>query len=224
MAKIQPWTHSKLDDFINCPRAFHQKSVLKRFPFQSTKETEYGNRVHKDFELRIAEGKKLPFDLKHHEPYMQALEDMPGEVYAEREIALDKKGKPCSWFHADVWHRGKIDYTNINDTCAKIVDYKTGKKREKFKQLIANSIWVFIQYPEVEKVDVCFYWTQDQSESKATYLRSQIPALWNQLIPDLKQYRDAFKTDTWQPRQSGLCRGWCPVNDCEFWSEKPPGR
>jgi hypothetical protein len=39
-------------------------------------------------------------------------------------------------------------------------------------------------------------------------------------VPDLKQYATAFKTDVWQPRQSGLCNGWCPVTECEFWKPK----
>ena len=34
------------------------------------------------------------------------------------------------------------------------------------------------------------------------------------------QYAQAFKTDTWQPRPSGLCNGWCPVKTCEFWQPK----
>lgn len=231
--RVQPWTHSKLDDFVNCPKAFFHKSVLKLYPYVEGEAQALGNYVHKVFENYIGNGDPLPtkdkydeqgkiisLDLRMHEKYLAALANMPGEVYAEREIALNKKGKPCGWFMPDVWHRGKIDYSNFYKNRAKVVDYKTGKKRIKFKQLIANSMWVFVQYPEIDTVDVCFYWTTDQTESKATYLRSQIPELWGQLVPDLKQYLEAFKTDTWQPRPSGLCHGWCPVEDCEFWKPK----
>lgn len=233
--RVQPWTHSKLDDFVNCPKAFFHKSVLKLYPYVEGPAQAKGNYVHKAFELYVDGGTPLPtkteyaddgkiisLNLIGHKPYLDRLINLPGEIYAEREIAIDKKGKPCNWFYPDVWHRGKIDFTNIYAVkrYARIVDYKTGKKREKFKQLIANAMWVFIMYPEVDTIDVCFYWTEDQSESKATYKREDIDKLWDQLIPDLIQYRDAFRTDLWQPRQSGLCAGWCPVEDCEFWKPK----
>jgi len=221
--KIQPWTFSKLSDFVNCPHSFHQKHVLKRFPYQETPETKKGNEVHKAFELRIANGTPLPRDLREHEPYLAKLEALPGENYAEREIALNKKGEPCGWMYPDVWHRGKIDFTNINGSRGKIVDYKTGKKRPKFEQLISNSIWIFTQYPEVDVIDACFYWTVDKTETPVVYKREQIPVLWGKLIPDLRQYRDAFHKDVWQKRPSGLCP-WCPVIECQHWRPKPEGR
>ena len=51
-------------------------------------------------------------------------------------------------------------------------------------------------------------------------IRDQIDQLWAPFIGDLKQYMQAFREDIWQPRQSGLCNGWCPVTDCEFWKPK----
>jgi hypothetical protein len=50
--------------------------------------------------------------------------------------------------------------------------------------------------------------------------RDQIGAVWGEFLPNLKQYAQAFKEDIWQPRQSGLCGGYCPVTDCEFWRPK----
>jgi hypothetical protein len=45
-------------------------------------------------------------------------------------------------------------------------------------------------------------------------------ALWSKFVPDLRQYMEAFKTETWQARPSGLCNGWCPVTECEHWKPK----
>lgn len=226
MAKPQAWSHSALDTFVNCPRQFHARYVAKIIPYQPTVEMAEGNRVHKAFELRVAEGKELPFDLKQFEPTLAKLVDRPGEVYAERKIAFNTKAQPCNWQATGIWYRGVIDYTNIqpDESWAEIIDYKTGKPHNKFKQLISNSLWIFAQYPEVEKVKVSYYWTKTDNYTSQEYLRTQIPALWGQLLPDLRQYKEAFQTDIWQPRQSGLCRGWCPVRDCEFWKEKPTSR
>lgn len=215
-----PWSHSALGDFKNCPRSFHQKRVLKRFPPDDSEQIRWGNYVHKAFELRIAEQKPLPVDLKNFEPYMAKLEKRPGETYAERKIAFDKMAKPCSFFYPAVWYRGVIDFTNVHKDHALIVDYKTGKPHEKFDQLISNALHTFALYPEVETCEVRYFWTKTQSETKRNYTRDQIAEMWGRLIPDLRQYRDAFHSDTWQPRPSGLCNGWCPVTDCEFWKPK----
>ena len=65
-----------------------------------------------------------------------------------------------------------------------------------------------------------YYWTQTKTTNGMTITRDQIPAIWREFLPALKQYAEAYATDTWQPRQSGLCNGWCPVTDCEFWRPK----
>jgi hypothetical protein len=65
-----------------------------------------------------------------------------------------------------------------------------------------------------------YYWTQTKSTNGQTFERKQIPEMWQEFLPGLKQYAQAFHEDIWQPRQSGLCKGWCPVTDCEFWAPK----
>jgi hypothetical protein len=35
--------------------------------------------------------------------------------------------------------------------------------------------------------------------------------IWPMLLPDLKQMVEAYQTDIWQPRQSGLCKRHCAV-------------
>jgi hypothetical protein len=216
-----PWSFSSLEDFVNCPRAFHAKRILKSVKEEKTEAIIWGERVHKHFDLRQHDGIALPSELAMHEPYMQALQKLAGtHMNTELRIALDNTLQPCAFFDDKVWFRGVIDWIKRGDRMAFIRDYKTGKPHNKFKQLKLFALHTFATYPAIEAVDVRFYWTQTLTETGELYHRHQIADLWKEFVPDLKQYSMAFKTDTWQPRQSGLCNGWCPVKECEHWKPK----
>lgn len=215
-----PWSHSALEDFVNCPRAFHAKRVAKTHKEEPTEQLLWGNRVHKAFELRIKDGTPLPAELEEHEEFLLRLATMTGEQHAERKIALDRRMQPCSFFDKEVWFRGVIDFTALRENHALVVDYKTGKPHSKFRQLKTNALHIFAEFPSVQSVDVRYYWTTTGTTTGEVYKREQAPAMWAEIAPDLKQYAQAFKTESFTPRQSGLCKGWCVVTECEFWGRK----
>lgn len=212
----KPWSHSALDDFKNCPRAFYEKRVAKSVVEVKHQATIWGEEVHKHFEERLAHGVVLPPALETHEAFLADLEARPGQAFVEQKIALNRSGQPCEFFADDVWFRGVIDYMKINGNRALVVDHKTGKMHQKMGQLILFSLHTFIAYPQVEEIDAEYYWTQTKTTNGATYIRDRIPELWRMFAPDLKQYAQAFHDDVWQPRQSGLCKKHCPVTACEF--------
>lgn len=218
--KPLPWSHSALADFENCPRAYHTKRIEKSVKEERTQAIIWGEQVHKAFEDRLKLGTPLPETLTEHEDYLRSLQRMQGVSATEQKIALNRQLRPCGFFAADVWFRGIIDYQKITDRAAHLRDYKTGKPHSKFQQLKLFALYTFAQYPLVETVEVKYYWTINKTETGEVYAREQIPALWSEFVPALRQYAEAFKTDTWQPRQSGLCHGWCPVTSCEFWKPK----
>lgn len=214
--KPLPWSHSALSDFINCPRSYHRKRIVKDVIEEETEALKWGSRVHKAFEDRIKLGTPLPVEMKEYEPYLARLEACDGEKVTERRIALSRALQPCEFFGKDVWFRGVIDLAIVSGTSAVLIDYKTGKPHSKFEQLRLFAIYTFLERPEIEEVTARYYWTQTFSSTEERYTRDQMGDLWKPFLPNLKQYAEAFKTDTWQPRPSGLC-GWCPVKDCEFW-------
>ena len=214
-----PWSPSSIEDFKNCPRSFHEKRVLKRVKDTQGPEAAWGEYVHKAFEHRQGLGAQLPDELEVHESYMRRLEAWDGLAFTESKVAFDRQAKPCNFFDQAVWFRGVIDFKKVDQHAARLVDYKTGKPHTKFRQLASYALHTFALHP-VNIVDARYYWTVTQTETKKVWGRAEIPELWAMFLPDLKQYVEAFKTDTWQPRQSGLCNGWCPVIDCEFWKAK----
>jgi PD-(D/E)XK nuclease superfamily len=222
LANIRPWSHSSLDAFVTCPRQYHEVKVLKSVVEEQSEEMRYGLYVHKAFEDYIADDDNapLPHDLVDHRPFMTELLNQPGEHFAERKVGLNRQMQPCDFLAKDVWWRGIIDFTAISYQFAAIVDYKTGKPHNKFRQLKENALWIFAAHPEVTGINARYYWTKMRLTTEEYYRREQIPALWAELVPDLKQWVEAFKTDIWRPKPSGLCHGWCPVTDCEYWKPK----
>lgn len=218
--KPKAWSFSALDTFKNCPRQYEAKYVSKTVQEEKSEQMLWGERVHKAFELRQLDGTTLPAGLEQHEEYMRKLEALPGIHNVEQKIALDRKRQPCNFFASDVWFRGIIDYIKVDSATAYLVDYKTGKPHQKMDQLMLFALHTFALYPDVNRVSVRFYWTQTLTETRAAYTRDESSALWAKFIPDLRQYAEAFKTNTWQPRQSGLCNGWCLVKECEFWKAR----
>ena len=218
-----PWSPSGLETFVTCPRQYEAKYVSKSVQEIETEDQLWGKYVHKHFELRQKDNTPLPGDLEEHEEYMAELSAKPGQHFTERRVALNLSLKPCDFFADDVWYRGVIDWTQIDGCYARVVDYKTGRPHEKFKQLKTYALHIFAEFPEVESVRCDFYWTKHRSISHQRYDRTMIPKLWKEFAPDLYQYVEAFKSNVWQPRQNGLCFGWCPVMECEFWKPKKKG-
>ena len=213
----KPWSHSALDQFKNCPRSYHAHRVEKSVPYVEGPEAQYGTWVHEQFENRLRHGVVLPEQLASHELYLARLEALPGVGEAEQEIALNRRGQPCGYWDADVWYRGKVDYTKVHLNMGRVYDWKTGKPHQKLLQLYEYALWMLLKHPLMEKVYCEFYWTKAPSTpTGVTVMRSQIPEIWNMLVPDLKQMVEAYRTDIWQPRPSGLCKRHCAVTACEF--------
>jgi hypothetical protein len=220
MTKIIPWSPSSLDTFCNCPHQFHQTKVLKLFKSEQGEEQIWGDYVHKKFAERQANRLALPDDLQDHETFMAKLEALPGWFFTELKVALDTKLTPCNFFNKECFFRGIIDYMKLDEPSesANLVDYKSGKPFDKWKQMAAYAIHTFICYPYVKTITAQFYWTQTKTTTKKVWTHDDInTVLWPMLLPDLKQYKEAFAKDIWQKRPSGLCKGWCPVVSCEHY-------
>ena len=218
-----PWSYSALNMFVTCPAQYQAVKVLKTAADTMGEDAKFGVYLHKQFELRQRDGTALPADLAHHEPVMRQLENFPGEKFLELRVALDKSMQASEFFARSVWSRGVVDYLAVEGDTAIIIDYKTGKRVPSVDQLALCSLFVFAKYPDVQQCRVWYYMTRktaDEQPAWHTFTRAEIPALWERFIPNLKQYVEAYRTDTWQARPSGLCRGWCPVKQCDHWQPK----
>jgi hypothetical protein len=220
------WSPSALDTFKNCPAQYRRKYIVTDLPpEEKSLEQDFGSWVHLEFQTcQDTPNYSLPKVLKEHQPYMELLKGKPGVHATEQKVALTKTLVPVSWDSRrdEIWFRGIIDYNKVDleTRSAFLVDYKTGKPHSKFAQLAMYAIWTFLSYDYIDLVNAQFYWTKDKTVTKKIWGRADMEELWGYVVPDLKQFAQAFKQDVWQERPSGLCNGYCPVKDCRHWKPK----
>lgn len=223
--KPRAWSHTTLSQFKNCPRQYHEVKVLKRFVEEQGEQLLWGNRVHTACEnyLNGTPGDVLlNEDMLIYKPYLDAILQVKGDMYVEHEMNLDSNLNPCDKFAKNVFVRGIADVLHVRDGTARVMDHKTGKRKPDSKQMKLMALLTFAHFPTVDRVRIGFFWLKTAEKDTLWYTRSEIAALWQEFLPDLAQWKEAFITDVWQPRSSGLCHGWCPVTSCEFWKPKRP--
>lgn len=222
--KPNAWSHSALDKFESCPKQYYETAIAKRWPFVTSAEMEWGKSVHKHFEDYLLYGTPLPADLITHQAFLDRFKALPGELAGEERIALDVHLKQCSYFSKEqqVWFRGQVDARkrDLASGVSHILDHKTGKVKNDYTQLKAFAMFEFLTQPLIHTCHVEYYWTQIKGANGAVYTRDQLPEIMAFFGAKLHRFADAFLTDTFNPKQSGLCNGWCPVTNCEFWRPK----
>jgi hypothetical protein len=220
------WSHSALNDFITCPKAYFHKRIAKDVQDVPGEAATWGDRVHKAFEAYLkgvssAEVEiRLDPELEIYKGYLDEIAARPGVMYIEQQLAINKQMEPCGWFDKDVWMRGIIDVLHVDGDTGTVLDHKTGKPKNDPRQLKLFALLVFIHHPEVQVCNSEFQWLKFGTTDSARYLRSQEAELWQEMLPDLLRYRTAFKLEVFNPRPSGLCNGWCPVKQCQHWKPK----
>lgn len=217
----KPWSHSSLSDFENCPKSYYHKRILKDVRDDKNDAALWGDYVHIEFE-KVLTGKKpeLPIDLAGYQEYIAAVRDLSGTMKVECKYAINTLLEPCDFFDESVWCRAILDVLKIDGDTARVLDHKTGKRKPGSRQLKLSALLVFLHHPEVEEVHTAFFWLKEKAFDSETFKRSDMDEMWKSFVPSLEMYMTAHQTETFQPRQSGLCNGWCPVKSCQYWREK----
>lgn len=222
MAKQLAWSYSALTNFETCPYQYYRLKIKKDIKEEPSRAMLEGNRVHKALEDRVAKGRPLPPDLKQWEPMCRKFVESPFDVLCEVAVALTPDLKRTEYFAKDVWFRAKFDIEiRLSPQHIRLGDYKTGKRKMDSDQLMLFAGTAFAIYPEVEVVDTAFYWLPDKAVDKETFTRERDEAfIWREFEPRVIAMETARENNTFPCKPSGLCRGWCPVRDCEHWEPK----
>jgi len=222
------WSYTGLSQFKNCPYQFYRQRIVCDLPKEDTAALRAGREMHTMMETRLRDGKPLPQQFAHYEPFAQAVIGWPGETRAEVKLAVTTDWRPAAFFGNDAAGRGAIDVLNIYGEQARIVDWKTGGKVRRsdcVAQFRDNCALLFANYPDVQViVGAWVYVGLREVCSGPDFVAAREPAFENEKAR-LEQALDAIRTceDTgvWPCRPSGLCKGWCPVHDCKFWRPNP---
>lgn len=211
------WTYSSLDKFETCPRQYYHVRVLKDVKEPPTEATIWGEKVHTAMEYRLKDGTALPEGMTQWEGLAKKLEAIPGEKHCEVEMAVDSSFQPAPWGTA--WSRGIADLLIINGNTALNLDYKTGK-RKLTHQLMLYAGYTFALYPQIKYVETGFVWMKDRKIDKEKFTREDVPKIWGAFLPKVRRLESAYERNAWPCRPSGLCNGWCPVKQCEFYKDR----
>lgn len=214
------WSYSRINDFINCPRAFYHKHIKKTIKFEETKAIREGNRVHKTLENRLGPAKiPLPPDLKDAEKYCRVIEANSDLLLVEKQLCIDQSMGFVTWFAKDAWGRGAFDVLSAKDGVVRIYDWKTGKIRDSMLQLKMFAAFASLFLDDCHTFITKYIWLKDdqvtpKEPDECTFTREQMPEIWAEIMTYVQRMAQAIALDEFPARPSGLC-GWCQVGDCQ---------
>lgn len=219
MGKSRAYSYSMISAFETCPRQFQEMRVLKLHPWVETDEQRYGNRLHKAAERYVADDVPLEPEFVFIQPMLDALKRKAGEKQVEKELCVSPKLHPRGWWADDGYLRGKVDFIALQpeQKHAFVVDYKTGKdKYIDMDQLDICALLLFQHHDWLETVSSALLFVGANTFHKHTTLRKDAPRLWQEYRERIARVEHAYASNVWNPKQSGLCKKYCPCTGCEF--------
>lgn len=215
---IAPWSFSKIKAFEQCPKQFYHEKVLKEYPFVQTDAILYGNQFHQAAEDYIGSGTPLPKKFDYAKTMLDSLNAKRGDKLCEKKMGVTENLTACGFYDKDVWFRGIADLLIVDKVSgvAWVIDYKTGKNARYADtgQLELMALCVFINYPEIKKVQAGLVFVVSHDLIKSKYHEYDTSSLWDKWLGKYGAMKTAADKDVWNPRPNGLCRRHCPVTVC----------
>jgi len=221
-ARQTAWSYSRLNNFETCPKKFWHTSVRKDIRDADGEALRYGKMVHKALEQRVSKGTPMPLNLRHLEKYAKLLADANGKKLTEQQLCIDNMFNPCDWFGKEAWCRAILDLAIIKGSHAIVFDYKTGKISYDFTQLKLAGVMLMLHEPEIQTIELCYLWTKDKKltrDEDGHLTRNDIKTVILDLMPRIKKYEKAHRTESFPARPGFLCRKYCPVKQCPYHGE-----
>lgn len=208
------WSWSKIKNFRTCPKRYYIVDIEKSVKEEESEVLRWGNAVHDALHKYVAKNEPLPRGMEKFQTIADKVKNAKGTVLVEQKFALTAEFAPCTFFDRSAWFRGIADALIIKGPVALAIDYKLGKVVEDSQQLALLAACVFAHHPDVQKIRTEYWWLKDEATSRAEFLRTNIPEIWRNILPEVKQLQHAHETMTFPPKPSGLCRRYCPVTSC----------
>ena len=216
---MSAWSFSSVKDYETCARKYHEVKVLKHYPREETEQTLYGTALHKQAEDFIQYNKPLDKDFLFLKPILESIKAMPGDKLCEWKMGVKEDLTPCDFFAPTAWCRGVADITVLSPdrTTARCFDYKSGgDKYPDTDQLLLMALLIFAHFPTVQSVSGGLLFVLKGTIAKHRITRAQMEKAWWRWRERVARITAAQANNHWPPKQSGLCKKYCPVKTCEF--------
>lgn len=212
-----PWSYSSLSLFKLCPKKYYHERVAKDIPFEETEALRYGNEVHAAIE-RYLKGGELDPKYEHFRDTVDATWPSGPDVsvFVERKIGYTREFKPCDFFDAEVWFRGKIDLLVVDNDHAWLLDWKTGRNARfaDTTELELFAIGVFNAFEQVHKIKAAFVYLVSGDFIERGYDRDSLPNLLMKHLPEVDRMEKAHQLNVWNPSPNFTCKNYCKVESC----------
>lgn len=219
--KPMVYSHSALKQFLNCARQFAEVRIWKNVKVVPTSATDFGVMAHKAFEDYVCAGTPLPQNMQAYQAFVDIVFRAPGVKHCEIKYGLTAAMETCGFFSDRVRIRGVADVVVRASDSSFVLDYKSGKdSRPDISQLELMALMEFAENPRCQKITGALIFFVAGSMTKATWTREDIPGMWAKWLALMDKADRAIAAKVFQESPSGLCRGWCPVEECHHWQEK----
>lgn len=185
--RIHAWSFSRLSIFEQC-KLRAQLAYLDKIPEpprplppgKTEHANDRGTRVHDAAELFVSRDIELIPELRTFEEEFYRLRELfrQGKVSLEGEWGIDEQWMPVAWRSSDIWGRIKLDaLVHLTPTHGVVIDYKTGKRYgNEIKHAEQGQLYqlaAFLRYPELQTIDVEFWYTDLNEITHIRYRRDQ---------------------------------------------------
>lgn len=220
MSNVIPWSYSSLTSFETCPRKHYEERIAKSVKRPEFKQAQEGTDFHKIVEDYLNEGKE--FEHKYKPQAMTCLEEICSleqephtKLFTEYKIAVTRDLKPTTWESSDCYARGIMDLFQVSSQDSAFVgDWKTGRSDPFSTQLKLSALMVMSHYTEVNKVLVRYEWLKEGHHTKAVIHRDFLLQDWKKFTVRADRLERAVEENNWPEKPSGLCKKYCPVENC----------
>lgn len=235
------YSYSRLSDFGKC--GFMAKSKhIDKIPQYSSPELEKGRLKHEIFcaytkacyeankpslfeqwleiAYKVLSGRNFPTDIEKEildsaKSFCESKEiDLASLAAVEERFAINEKMEFVEYFSEGVMFRAVIDKLYLMGESAKVVDYKTGFGMDIDEFQLEIYAWiVMLKYPQINRVDVEYYFTQFEYEKQFTITREDMTRIQKKIMSRIAGIEKAEEFKPNLGSQCATCSYWgiCPL-------------
>lgn len=213
LGELKSWSYSALKVFEQCPyRSYIAK--VKKIQEESGPAAERGTMIHQQAEDYVnGTLGEFPDTLVKFKSEFEELREgfANAEVELEGEWGFDLNWNPVGWMEKATWARIKLDaLVHQDETCVRVIDYKTGKKFGNeighSQQALLYAIATFLRFPDVQFAQTELWYLDLGETTVKSFTRDQAM----QFMPTWhKRAVEMTTCDDFSPTPSKDACRWC---------------
>ena len=217
---VPAWSYSTLKKYEDCPYSIYIAKVKKIAEDPGPAATR-GSKIHQQAEDYVnGTVDEMPDTLYKFKNEFETLRRLytDAKVELEGEWGFNLDWESVGWMQPNTWARIKLDaLVNEDETSARVIDYKTGKKFgneiNHGQQALLYAIATFMRYPHLEYIQTEMWYLDKGETTIKGYTRNQAMVF----MPGIHQRAITMTTATrFDPKPSKTACKWCAYHKGEY--------